>query len=339
MLKRYPRIAATAIGFAAATVILLIVEGLFLLLIAYTVPERIHTYNPVGWVAGQPVSTRLTVEGDTVYDVTYSLNDERYRVVPGSESIDSPNAIVFFGGSFTFGEGVEDHETLPAHIAKRTENTVVRNFALMGHGPQNMYHSLVDGTVLDLFRDKSLHVIYVYISLHVSRTIGSMHVVAGWGAEFPYYAQDDTGTFTYRGTLSSAFPNRSRLYRRLIHDPILRYFVMDIPPRNTSRAVHITADLIAASRDRVRQINPDARFTVVLYPTAKPAPGPSIIEPLATHGIHVINYQRLVPFIDDVKAKSNPHWFPYDIHPRPETHLIVAESLLEALDEEKALTP
>ena len=64
----------------------------------------------------QPLKAKLVGEmsGRTIYDVVYSF-DERGN--PASSQPSEPLAhsqVVFLGGSFMFGEGLNDQETLPS---------------------------------------------------------------------------------------------------------------------------------------------------------------------------------------------------------------------------------
>lgn len=77
------------------------------------------------------------------FDVTYTVDDDGYRVTPTPAS---PKGTVFFAGaSFTFGEGVEDHEAFP-HLMGTDywpEYKVV-NAGVGGWGPTQAYRSILD---------------------------------------------------------------------------------------------------------------------------------------------------------------------------------------------------
>jgi hypothetical protein len=53
-------------------------------------------------------SRKLTLDGEVIYDVTYTIGDDGYRMSRTSE----PFMANVYGGSFTFGEGLNDNETL-----------------------------------------------------------------------------------------------------------------------------------------------------------------------------------------------------------------------------------
>lgn len=326
ILRRYPVLIALALGVAGSVALLVGVEGVFYLLNRYTKPSVQHIYTP--WYPNEPVRARLEIDGRQIYDVTYHLDRARYRVTPGTAPPSAPRALVFFGGSFTWGEGVEDEKTLPAFVARQFPDHHVANFAKMGHGPQNMYHAIVAQEVLEPFADKEVVVIYIYIAAHVARVTGSMLVTSGWGSEYPYYAPDETGNFHYRGTMTSAFPLRGPLYHGLAREQVMQYFGTDIPPRNTPRALARTAQLLGAARDAALSQLRDGRFVVMIYPTSSPAAAQeasAIVPYLEARKIEFFDYSsKILPPEQD-------YWIPQDGHPTGKAHEAAARLLTKDL--------
>jgi hypothetical protein len=74
-----------------------------------------------------------TLDGEPIYDVDYSISPDGFRVTPGQDDND-PMRINVFGGSFVFGQGLEDDETLPFHLARELGRET-KNFGFMGWGP------------------------------------------------------------------------------------------------------------------------------------------------------------------------------------------------------------
>src|SRR5690606_28602961 len=66
-------------------------------------------YGPTPLVT---VQARLVQGNHVVYDVLYRINGSGIRKHP-HEPRSSKRAVLFFGGSYTFGEGVNDDQTLP----------------------------------------------------------------------------------------------------------------------------------------------------------------------------------------------------------------------------------
>jgi hypothetical protein len=75
---------------------------------------------------------KLTAAGDVIYDVTYTIGSDGFRV---ADNPDARNRVNFFGCSFTFGEGLNDNETLPYLVSKTMEGVSSKNFGFHGYGP------------------------------------------------------------------------------------------------------------------------------------------------------------------------------------------------------------
>jgi hypothetical protein len=75
-------------------------------------------------------------QGRVVFDVTYHVGDDRSRVVPGRPSLGPEWWLV--GGSFLFGHGLEDHETIPA-LTQQAAGARVFNLGRSGFGTAEVY--------------------------------------------------------------------------------------------------------------------------------------------------------------------------------------------------------
>jgi hypothetical protein len=91
------------------------------------------------------VRARRRSDGRVVYDVLYTIGADGLRPTPGNPR--AP-AFLFFGDSCTFGEGVEDDETMPVAFARALDVPAnVRNFGFHGYGPHQMVRELEVGRV------------------------------------------------------------------------------------------------------------------------------------------------------------------------------------------------
>ena len=68
-------------------------------------------------------------DGEIVYDVVYTIGPDGFR--RSAASGDAPISV--FGGSFTFGEGLADNETLPYFLSDLTGKEV-KNYGIHGYG-------------------------------------------------------------------------------------------------------------------------------------------------------------------------------------------------------------
>ena len=76
--------------------------------------------------------------GKTLINSKYTIGKDGFRVTPRENNVDYNKNINFFGGSYTFGWGLNDNETLPYFLQKERQNWKVKNFAINGYGAHQM---------------------------------------------------------------------------------------------------------------------------------------------------------------------------------------------------------
>jgi hypothetical protein len=81
---------------------------------------------------GIHASRKLADNGEPIYTVKYTIGDDGFRTTPHDYSISK--AVNFLGCSFTFGEGLDDDQTLPYYVSK-LGGYHVRNYGFFGYGP------------------------------------------------------------------------------------------------------------------------------------------------------------------------------------------------------------
>jgi hypothetical protein len=111
-------------------------------------PDGLANLRPViGW--GPERAGRYHVEktdrssGTTIYSVDYTIDSNLLRQ---TLSCETGPAIVFLGCSFTFGEGLNDADTLPQAFADSLDRKErVLNLGFSGYGPQQWLSELQSG--------------------------------------------------------------------------------------------------------------------------------------------------------------------------------------------------
>ena len=99
-----------------------------------------------------------------IYDVDYSMLGKFFRYTKGN--IFSENAYVFLGCSFTFGDGLNDDQTLPYYFSKLNSfNANVLNFGVVGKST-NFGLNIFNTGLMDKYLGKlqNIHFIYSLIS-------------------------------------------------------------------------------------------------------------------------------------------------------------------------------
>lgn len=85
-------------------------------------------------------SRKFGLNGDVIYDVTYSIEKDGYRKNLSKKPFDG----FIFGGSFTFGEGLNDDETLTAYLFKRHKFNF-KNVGIHGYGMNQALYNIQNG--------------------------------------------------------------------------------------------------------------------------------------------------------------------------------------------------
>ena len=86
---------------------------------------------------GEFRARKLASDGELIYDVNYTIDSNGFRVTPQFEGV-AKRSFNFLGDSFTFGEGVQDQETMAYFVGdesrKAGKPVTVKNFGMSGGG-------------------------------------------------------------------------------------------------------------------------------------------------------------------------------------------------------------
>jgi hypothetical protein len=126
----------------------------------YFESHEVLGYGPMPSVR---VPTSRLMDGEPIYDVTHTIDERRMRISPPVRAGVPPDGCVwFFGGSYTFGEGVEDDEAMPYLVGIKSGGRYeTRNFGFHGYGPNQMLAQLRTGASEVRAGCVTSHVIYL----------------------------------------------------------------------------------------------------------------------------------------------------------------------------------
>lgn len=251
-------------------------------------PDDLLGYKPQSQAE---VDSIASLDGRPVYAVRYATDRFGRRRTSAQHTGSRPASILFFGGSYTFGEGVNDDETLVAQFAELSAAATCYNYGFCGYGPQATLAILSsDRLTTELPRPPEV-AIYTFIDDHVRRAIGSMRVATTWGGRMPHYTIGPDGRPHKMGDLTSGRPFRSLLYSVLAKSHTLSFLEVDVPPVMTERHIAFTAKLLAESARLFRERLGGEEFVVLLYPGVKL--GARLAEHLRASGVRCLDYSTL----------------------------------------------
>jgi hypothetical protein len=112
----------------------------------------------------------------------YTINSFGHRVQFNKK--DNNSCLLFYGGSVTFGQSVNDDETLSYYTNRNLKyKHSVYNFAFNGYGPHQFLSKIENNYLEELNKCENVQVIYLYIDDHIGRTAGKR----SWGDKSPRY--------------------------------------------------------------------------------------------------------------------------------------------------------
>ncbi len=254
-----------------------------------------------------------------LYDVYYTIDSLSRRSTPlTAKSKLNKQYALFFGCSFTFGEGVNDDETYPYYFSKTDSTFIPYNYGLCGYGTQQMLAGLQDGNLKAAVAEPNGIAIYLHIPMHINRVIGDMFVHNIWGANMPYYDLE-ADKLIYKGSFKNGRPFISKLYSMLGRSNTLRYFNVNFPVKMNTHHFDVTSRLIEESYQTYKRQFGNDNFFVVIYHRSD-----EIKSRLQEKGIKVLDYSGTF----DKSAKEFQIHPQYEKHPNAHAYQILAEKLL-----------
>ncbi len=346
-----------AIGFITTNrrMILLFISSLFLCLsivetgmLAYEefvkAPPKKYSYETdaaPGWIADHglvgyafkgPVEllATATIGPEVLYEVVpYQIDGHSRR--PCAVTRRPSRHALFFGGSFAFGEGLSNDQTLGCQFQHLSggdyESTT---YAMMGWGAAQTFVQLGLNSLFADIEEPSGIAVYSFLEDHIYRTTWKIDTASDFPA-YPFFslARNDT----LEGPFKAADKRELHLARDLFtflreFSPAFRTLVSPSWFRISSdtQAVITTARVLGAARQRY-QARFDGEFIVLLWPRYRldPKLEELFVRELTNQGVIVVKVHRLPG--DPSEAQLHP----LDGHPSSKEVNWVARCLLDAL--------
>jgi len=277
---------------------------------------REHEILGYGPRPGMSCSLTGHVDGERVYEAAYNINEHGLRATPGA-SATSRGSILFFGGSFTFGEGVNDSETLPyATGTKVAEAYTAYNFGFHGYGPHQMLAALEFGVADGAVEEPPKYVIYQGIPGHLRRVAG----FTSWDLHGPKYVLGDGGNATFAGSLHEGW--RLKMLLKLRKSFLFSFLEQGLLWRVGQPQIDLYLGIIDRSRKIVNERYEDAEFHVVFWDLEEDARNDAILDGLSERGIRTHRITDILPGI----RPGDPSYVLHDKnrHPNPQAYDSVA---------------
>jgi hypothetical protein len=298
--------------------------------------DEILGYAPL---KGERFTEATHYKGSLLYDIAYTIDNHRLRIsspLDSQSNLQTP-CMLFFGDSFTFGEGVRDEETLPYRVGIKS-NQAYRpyNFGFLGYGPHQMLAQLQHGLVRETINCVPRYAIYQALPSHVSRAAG----LEAWDQAGPKYILTKNRTIISVGRFNDAVQpgilaalrrwhprlpyqlrhavEKSALYRGLL------YIRRSINDADIDRFVGI----VDLSRQYLAAHYPGIEFHVIFWDFSHQTDPIEIkiIQALKAAGIQLHFLSTIIPDYSSHRERYILH--SADGHPNKLTHDLIAEYIL-----------
>ena len=289
----------------------------------FAIPDSIRGYRPA-----PDTEVKITCWKDDriVYHIRYHFDGYSRRVVPGTPLPGTPRTthVIFMGGSCTFGENINDFETLPAMFATRSPECDVYNYAFIGYGPQQMLALLESGLLRKQIPTSSGVLLYGVIPDHVRRASGS-YTALSWGRDFPRYVRSK-GKLKRVGSFAESERRLTTFYDYLRLSPSLDYLAKYLDATFSFRPSRWSyfLDIVEESRRLYRE-QFEGELMVFFWPLT-PRSYATLRDSVRSRGVPVLDLSGNIVQLDDDSL-----FVPYDVHPSGRYNNVMAGALTRAL--------
>jgi hypothetical protein len=292
--------------------------------------EGVYEAEPdtlLGWklIPNTTRTARKTVNGALIYQAVITTGSDGRRITPECES-DSCPTILFFGDSFTYGEGVDDSLTLPYLVSKYTHSQYrTENFGVFGYGPQHMLATIERGDADRSVLGNVQHVVYQLLyPEHLYRLAGQR----SWDISGPRYTLNNQDEAVFSGDfftgnrwkyrLHTGFLNRSAIFRKL--------FSYTRPMHQRDKDLFLA--MVRKSNQLLQKEHPSVRFHILVWDSTLGNENELFLA-LQESGfeIHFVN-DWLPAGIFALEYKIHP----LDRHPNGTTYMNIARQLVNQLN-------
>lgn len=246
------------------------------------------------------IASRVLYDEAIVYDVTYTSLESGWRVTPQFPGAET--AVVFFGCSFTYGEGLDDEESIPYRAGQLLgDDFQTFNFGFHGYGAHQMLAQIENGQLDAIARKyKRIQAFFITIDGHELRCNGH----SSWDKAGPWYAIED-GQLVYKGKFVDMPAQPSDPGLVFLRNCLI-YRALRAPKSYNLDALRDLHVAILAKAGRLLHEQYGASLTVALWPGA---PFADSLEQLRVATVD------LAPLFPDYAAQTARYTIPHDGHP------------------------
>lgn len=247
-------------------------------------------------------------EGDTSFNVEYSIDHFRKRITPGPEGNENSEFALFFGCSIAYGYGLEDDQTIPYHY-QSNGNIVAYNFGFNGHGTNHIAARLENQDLSKQVDEEKGKAFYLFFWDHIPRAIGTMRRHTSWLHFAPYYYLENDSLKRDK-MFKDGRPIRSYIYESIYQSSVLEYFEVDFPLSLNESHFDLVAEIISYSKKMYSEQFGNDDFYTVIMPTYVDYTEEELkvfMDIVESKGVEVIDLSKMVDYGPKYTLENDGH--------------------------------
>lgn len=284
------------------------------------------------------ISARKYVNNDLVWEAAYTIDENGMRIGPPTNDRTDGECVVFFGGSFTYGYGVNDDEAMPYLVGMQSNGKYrTYNFGFGGYGPHQMLAAIEKGYLEKRLNCQPKHAVYQSLRDHVRRATGSVP----YHRKAPRYVLDQDGNLVLTGRFIDFEKKWERDHRihSIINSILRKSEILNkvIYTRTSDESlidksdITLFIEIVDKARKIFRNRYTGSSFHVLFWDEDRINPkleeiNKAVVEGLQDKGISVYLISEILKDYDDNKLK---YWISqYDRHPNKIAHQAIADYVM-----------
>lgn len=268
-------------------------------------------------------TVKLAEGNRLLFSVAEHLDSHGRRRTHANQDVRNKHLIIF-GGSFVYGHGLEDDETLPWLIHQMQPFYEVYNVAKKGYGPNGILTDIYQNNFLGGINQKSGVGMYIFIEPHFFRAIGDMWTVGSWGGDQPVLKKIEKNKFKVLGKYKDVHPWTTKLYEFLAVTNFSKILNINLPIITNDHYEHFTSLVAAIKEEYLRATDRKNKFYFVFYPRKlKNIDRHKLRRAIEKEGIFFIDYS----VVNLQELSTEPVFIPYDKHPNKRANQFMADLL------------
>jgi hypothetical protein len=260
----------------------------------------------------------------SVYKTHYTLDKFGKRETPHQSKLNSQrnSFAILFGGSFTFGSGVKDNETIAAYINNLQQEYQAYNFGIAGTAIHHSIDIINKTNISEQISQKKGVGIYVFIDAHIDRVAGR-----GFWSTFqtglPYYYLDGEEVIREK-----SFTKGNYLFN-FIQSLLYRMFKSNFSIFTIKKDIKLMCKLVLKAKNDFQKIFNDSKF-YFLFHNFNSIENKTFIQKKLKICL-VKNKIDVLQFIKPKTFRQND-WYFQDQPPKARTNLYIAKFLASLLN-------